>query len=233
MRLISSGCSFSDATSEDPRTWPQWLSIALDVPLTHCGLPSAGNGIISRDLLFKLHNHNYGDILVGVMWSGIDRKEKYGNNMEDWRDPADGWVTNPYKFNPDDTGAWTLLNAFWQNKMCRDYFRQANEIQHQIETLEHMLRVQWYLQANNIKYFFTNYKDAVFEFVDHPACKHLYDMLDHSKFLPSIYEFSLSQGTPFTVPGDDHPSPKQQRFYTKRIILPFLRKEYGIKRASN
>jgi len=231
MRLISSGCSFSDSTSEEPKTWPQWLSIKLGVPLTHCGLPSAGNGIISRDLLFKLHTYNSDDILVGVMWSGIDRKEKYGNDtFTEQEKQINGWVKNPYKFNPDDTGSWTLLNAYFQNKMSRDYFKQANEIQHQIETLEHMLRVQWYLQANNIKYFFTNYKDAVFEFVDHPACKHLYNMLDHSKFLPSIYEFTLRQTGSSDLP-DGHPSPRQQKFYTKRIILPFLRKEYGIKRT--
>ena len=82
-KIIVSGCSF---TFED-WNWPKYLIKHLNVPtrdLINVGMASQGNGLISKKLIYavnkELENTDSKDMLVGVMWSGIDRVDFHSEN---------------------------------------------------------------------------------------------------------------------------------------------------------
>ena len=79
MILITSACSFGETHSGECQTWPAHLNKILQPSLwTNCSMGSQGNGLISKKVIYQISQHNdYDDILVGIMWSGVDRHEFY------------------------------------------------------------------------------------------------------------------------------------------------------------
>lgn len=215
--LVTSGCSFSTVFNHDHDliqggTWPhvlrlltptyQWQPVAL-------GLEGQGNGLISRKLIQSLINLLYeqqinpNDILVGVMWSGPDRLEKHDDTE---------WQIVPPQSHP--------------YKIYHKYI--ANPIATTVITIEHILRVQWFLERVGVKYFMTTYTSEVLnkKYIDHNDVKYLYKQIDFDKFLPieGMYEWCRNYSSisfPMTYPGDNHPGFKQHKEFTEKIILPF------------
>ena len=73
--LVTSGCSFSDNVA---LRWPHYLAARLGIPLYNRGHGSAGNDWIAESTIYQISQLlNEGvdpkEILVVVMWSGIDR----------------------------------------------------------------------------------------------------------------------------------------------------------------
>jgi hypothetical protein len=98
----------------------------------------------------------------------------------------------------------------------------------QIQTLEHILRVQWFLKSHNIKYMMTTYMDHVFANIKNPECNYLYDMIDMSNFLPikGEYEWCKEKSElPFPILGDSHPSTSQHHAFTLQVVIPFLKQK--------
>lgn len=213
--LVTSGCSFSTVFNHDydlvqGGTWPhvlrlltpnyQWRPIAL-------GAEGQGNGLISRKLIKTItdliHNQKVAatDIFVGVMWSGPDRIETH------------------------DGAQWQI--AFPQSRQYQTYHKFiGNSIANTVITLEHILRVQWFLKQAGIKYFMCTYTGEVFEkfCVSHTDAKYLYQQIDFSKFLPitGMYEWCRDIGkVTFPISGDIHPGFKQHKEFTEKVILPF------------
>ena len=93
--LITSGCSFSECIHyENPafkKNWPIHLAESLKefgyTEHISLGLPSQGNGLISRGIIYNvieaLKKYKPEDILVGVMWSGSNRHDYRCQNPEE------------------------------------------------------------------------------------------------------------------------------------------------------
>jgi hypothetical protein len=81
-KLIASGCSFTF----EPWSWPTPTSQLLNMDLINVGMGSQGNGLISKKIIYtvdkELKKTKPEDILVGIMWSGIDRHDVYINRFE-------------------------------------------------------------------------------------------------------------------------------------------------------
>jgi hypothetical protein len=81
--LVTSGCSFSTAGK-----WPQMLSTKLEnTELYNLGQDSAGNDWIARTSIYQASKLlqsgvNPEEILIIVMWSGIDRKGMFISRNE-------------------------------------------------------------------------------------------------------------------------------------------------------
>lgn len=76
--LILSGCSFT----AHGHNWPTVLQELFDFNMISSAVPSQGNGLISRKIIHDINQAiikplNTEDIVVGVMWSAIDRSERY------------------------------------------------------------------------------------------------------------------------------------------------------------
>lgn len=235
--LITGGCSFSECISDHIDTWPRHLAKSLsDYTHISTGMGSQGNGLISRRIIYEVNHHlsngvSPDDILVCIMWSGPNRFDTYFQYpSRDFRVNIDGWMENPTSFVKENKSKnWCIFNHHWQSRVNRIYYKELyDDVMTQIQTLEHILRVQWFLKSHNIKYMMTTYMDHVFANVEHPECKYLYTMIDRGNFLPiqGEYEWCKDQGQyPFPNKDDPHPGTHQHGEFTEKVILPFLKQQ--------
>ena len=236
--LITGGCSFSETISDHIDTWPRHLARAMpDYQHVSKGMGSQGNGLISRSIIHACTEHTNKDLLVGIVWSSPLRHDFYladcniGTNK-------DGWMENPTGFIQHKN--WVILNHNWSNEYAKTYYGMFHDnIGASINTLEHILRTQWYLKQNNIKYFMSTYTaDVLYNVNAHVDTKHLYDLIDFDKFLPvdGIYEWVKDNigKSGFPIAGDNHPSSDAHKQFTDSVILPFIEdKCYGSTSGSN
>lgn len=246
--LITSGCSFSETHSSHFKSWPENLVESLNsYNLISKGLASQGNGLISRGIIYEVSKKLKDgvlakDILVGVQWSGPDRMDFLfdgrqfaehkldkdvgmfdKNTATNW----DGWMENPTGFIEDDKN-WAISNFGW--RLGRDYYNKwHSKDQGSIYTLENVLRVQWFLEKHNIKYFMTTMNSEILDKNPSLRISHLYDQIDFTRFLPinGMMEFAKDRTTKSAPlhPDGRHPGPKHYEILVEEIILPFLETE--------
>ena len=85
--LITAGCSYSQVPNRDV-TWPVHLNEYLKPEkVYYLGQGAAGNGIISRKVIHALtealKTYRPEEILVGIMWSGFNRRDIYSRKSLD------------------------------------------------------------------------------------------------------------------------------------------------------
>lgn len=234
-KLIVGGCSFTF----EPWNWPTYVSREMGWGLKNTGMGSIGNGLISKKLIYEIEQHlkvmNPEDIIVGVMWSGIDRNEFYINKIEP-NFPYNGWVENPTRVAKEHN--WLITNVHWRfkkSKMWYEHFHTDNGSM--IKTIENVLRLQWYLNQKGIKYFMTSYMD-IFQksgngkrIVEHNDVNYLYDLIDQTKFLDvaGCYEWMLENykelGFPQNKPEvwGTHPTKEGHLEFSKKVIIPYIK----------
>ena len=233
--LVTSGCSFSECTSPWVDTWPEHLESAIaPAQAFHEGLSSQGNGMISREIIWRVSQLlGFSDkLIVGVMWSGPDRhelllsKKQLSPDTIDQQPNSYNWIKNSY-------ADWLILHHSNNTDFSKDYYTKiCNRWYSQVLTIEHILRVQWFLKLHNIRYFMTTFTGQVLEktICNEPNIKYLYEQIDFDQFLPVSGEYEWCRdhsGLEFPIKGDRHPSTAQHKLFTEQVILPFLKeKEY-------
>ena len=229
--VISSGCSFTDTAWAN--TWPVHL-VKYYPTAQHIksGLSASGNGLISRKIIYEvteaLKTHKPKDILVGVMWSGRDRHDVYLSDPPKFEHNS-GWRSNPTRFIKSSSNHWTLLNWYWENDFAKQYFTQYHDnIGSQIYTIEHVLRIQWFLQLHQIPYFMSTFTDEVFDkgMINHIDVDHLYEQIDFTHFLPVKGEHEWARdhsGLPFAQHDAMHPTEDQHKMFVDEVIVPYLK----------
>lgn len=266
--LITSGCSFSECTQRDPKdssklvqspntskTWPSHLYKELEnygfTKFVSTAMGSQGNGLISRGVLYNvikhLETHKPEDILVGVMWSDSNRWDYrcsspdllswYGQNV-------DGWIENPTGFVEDSYKHWVIMNKHWQNEEARNYYKYFHDfIGSSIASLEHILRLQWFLKSKNVNYFFTNFTDNnIIDItssdynIHRSEIDYLYEQIDFSMYLPVtsehrwVYENAVDKEEyqknhlyNGTWTAWIHPQKHHHKQFTDEVIIPWLK----------
>lgn len=246
MILITGGCSFSECISPWIETWPKHLESALRPQHSfHDGLGCQGNGMISRELIYRvtetLKEHSAEELLVGIMWSGPDRHEIFLNYNELTEKINHGMaipgenglnlgVFNPHNWIANVNNGWLILDKSRDAdiRSAAWYKHMHNWAQSQIFTIEHILRVQWFLKMHDIRYFMTTYTGEVFNerLIQTPNVKYLYEQIDFEHFLPVTGEFEWCRdfsNLDFPVKGDNHPSSSQHKLFVEQVIMPFLK----------
>jgi len=235
--LISSGCSFTAHS----HNWPYILEESYGFNLINCAEASQGNGLISRKLIHKLNKlveyPNPKNLIVGVMWSAIDRGERY-------IEPGDMYVGPPFlNHNPtrvsEDShwSGWRMMSPQWdKSEDCIQYYKIFNHpISSIVHTIEHILRVQWYLEKMKINYFMSTMQHIFYDdLINNAEVRYLYDMIDHTKFLPVkgchdwVKDNYKAEG--FLPPDpkwdgriDMHPTRFGHERFTEEIIVPHLK----------
>jgi len=237
--FVSSGCSFSECISPHIQTWPRHTSNYIQ-PKQHIskGMGSQGNGLISRSIIYEVDRLlNEGvkntDIIVGVMWSGYSRSEYYWDTKSrggEW-EPLhnDGWMYNPTNFNKVDTcGNWIITNYAW--KSCKEYYKYYyDHVGGQINTLEHVLRTQWFLEKNKIDYFMMQYKNETFDLYNAIPCLHLYNQVDWKRFVlrQGCHEWCKQKNENYIDNETQHPTTEAHKDFTESLIIPFIESNYG------
>jgi len=238
--LLASGCSF---TFED-WNWPGFLSKKLNLDLLNRGMASQGNGLISRKVISGLDellkDYKKEEILVGIMWSGVNRHEYYTDSPKDVKDWGFFGTEDTHIKNPTDVIKgrynWRILNINWsQEKEVRTYYEMYhNDVSSMVYTLEHILRIQWYLDGLGIDYFMSTFMD-IFNWghlKNNPEIELLYSKINFDKFLPVkgcmewVSENYDEKGMP--PPHDEHgnrgshPEPYGHEKFTEEVIIPHL-----------
>lgn len=237
--LITSGCSFSDPKSIYPMTWPNQLSEFLgdEYESIHTGRSSQGNGLISRKLIYTVqkaleNNTNPNDILVGIMWSGPNRYD-FHNDSDVYKEikPELPTIENPTGF-VDDKKNWIIFNHHWNTVNCQTYYKNFTDpVFCQLTTIEHILRTQWFLERNNIKYFMSMHMDTVLskELITHPEISYLYKQINFNTFLPIDSQLEwCTKYSNLDLPDNMHPSTEQNKKFTDDVIIPFLKEKQYI-----
>ena len=229
--LITGGCSFAELVSGFVDTWPRHLENNLkNYHHISTGIGSIGNGLISRRVLYQVQkNLQYADdMIVGISWSSPNRADFYTN-----RPPDMGNFTTAKNPNSvvEEYNNWVIMNPWWNHPMIQNYYTNFHDFTAQlIYSYEHILRLQWFLNQYNIKYFMTTMDGQTVSqrYSLHHEVKHLYNLIDSSKFLPvtGIYEWCRDfSDLEFPVKGDNHPSSQQHGLFTSKIIIPFLKEQ--------
>lgn len=251
--LITAGCSFSQVPNKDV-SWPVPLQKAIGAHAVHLGQGAAGNGIISRKVIYHtlqaLETYKPEEILVGIMWSAFDRKEIFAedkNSIDSYKFHSGEEYSNPVPVAGRRN--FHIMNSAWtkDNEFTKNYFMHAyNEHDALMSTIEHILRIQWFLKLNNIPYFMTQFHNSCLgsthrntadEVNIEPYISNkyllnrnkdllfLFNQINFSRWLPidNCYEWCKhDSGKEFTRPPDPHPSTEQHEEFVKRVILPFL-----------
>jgi hypothetical protein len=237
--LLSSGCSF---TFED-WNWPGYLSRKLNLNVMNKGMASQGNGLISRKVISGLDEllktYKKEEILVGVMWSGVNRHEYYTedtNDIKTWGffSKDDHTIKNPTDVI-DGEFNWRIMNIGWDGEEVKSYYEFFhNEISSMVFTIEHILRVQWYLDSLGVDYFMSTYMD-IFQWGRlkyHPEVLPLFDKINFEKFLPvdGCMEWVQNNYDELGMPIEldkygnrgQHPTPFGHEKFTEEVIIPHL-----------
>lgn len=242
--LITSGCSF---TAFDI-CWPTALQKFLkDYKLINVGIGSNSNEMISRNTIIAVkkllkEGVNPENILVGIMWSGYTRKQFCFDDIDDFdiktRYPHGKWDVNPYKWY-DYNERWLFCTPVMatKNQYIKKYYKNyQNHFLDIIQTYEHVLKTQWYLEKNNIKYFMTSYMAEWNNFIGNREILDDYKSeINFEQWLPVSGEYDWLkensvnlwrwQEEPGGSPDDHHPSRAQHREFTLKIIIPWLKKK--------
>lgn len=182
--LLTSGCSFTAWTEP---CWAHWLGIELDIPLQNFGKPSAGNSWIAKTAIYGTQRllddgADPDDILVAVMWSGIDRKDVFISNetpgYTELLNSQEAQEANPVRFidKKNDDSGWHIstsdgyllgsmgcgfanehINTF-KRTLIRDYYCDEALA---IESYENFLRLQWYCKSKKIRLVNMTYMDLL------------------------------------------------------------------------
>lgn len=233
--LVSAGCSFTQPQNGYSTNWPVFLADYLGCSgnSVHLGKSSADNSYIADSVLHSLSKlkNSYNKILVGVMWTGINRRSFL------LKDPPDDYYKMPGFFNgygnpiriDSNESNYYLIGPTFPDKWSKLFYKHFHdEIGSLISAVKNMLLVQNFCKVNNIKYFFSEYSwdsVSVNANISHPSVSYLYNMLDKSNFLPVAtmsYWCENFSSLPF-VPGDNHPTTEMSQAFVQQVIVPYLK----------
>lgn len=227
------------------QTWPVHLDRYMqDHQLLseawHLGIGSGTNGIASRRVICQVHKLlqqgiTNDRIMVAIMWTGPDRWEFYKQGV---RVPdIDGAQENPtlIDFNVERAKSqpieqhrgWYLTNPHWKYQEAQIYYKYFHDdIGSLILSLEHILRVQWFLQNLKIPFVFMGYTQETFDCFSrrHRELQHLQQMVDRKRWInEDCYNWCrLYSGLAFPRPNDYHPSSEQHALFCEKVIVPWM-----------
>lgn len=246
--LVTSGCSFSECISDTIDTWPTHLYNSLQkynfTQHISCGMRSQGNGLISRHAQYKiikaLETTKPQDMLVCIMWSHSNRFDYRceDTNLLSWGDNNKHmWFENPTGFVKYAPKNWVIGNVHWDSIEFSRYLRYFHsDIGAAVISLEHILRMQYFLKIHNIPYFFTDFIDNNIiqkHLRNNVEVKYLFDQLDKDQYLPITSEHKWVYDNEVTNNRNEwikshgkvpwiHPTSSQHKEFVDLVIVPWL-----------
>ena len=178
--IITSGCSFSEATGT--HNWPGILQQRINIPMSNYGASSAGNSWIAKTAIHGARQvMNSGvapdKIMVIVMWSGIDRKDLfisrkdtpgYSNLICTGKDAPNpiNFLDNFLKASTVDGYLLGSMSAEFGNMNVKEVKKELimpffSDEALAIESYENFLRLQWFCAAYGITLFNLTFMDIM------------------------------------------------------------------------
>ena len=255
--LITSGCSFTAHSVEPTIAWPYHMK---DWQVINCAEMASGNSLISRNLIATIPHYIDENPTVAVMWSNPNRFELFYNTESNNYDKIyntmkdiGGFLNQPYtgKWKPHKTSNWAKSGGgfgLWDfdskelNQDMKLYLENFhNEELQFVQTLEHILRIQWYCKVHNLKLInmcwqdiFTGKNDShgnnsnehgeliVNQFEN---AVHLWEQVDWSTWwfhnnYGGLREWCIDHN--YTQFSESHPTTEAQKHFAKSVIGKLL-----------
>jgi len=256
MYLVTSGCSFSD--NNGPK-WPHRLAANLGAKLYNRGQQSCGNDWIRRTTIYQCEELlnsgvNPDDILVVVMWSGIDRlslwinKEQtpnFNNLLYEHQQPLNYQGTDPNTLlgKSNDQRGWLVgsVGCNFDGTDVQQYKSEAilkffPDEALAIHTWEQWLMLQWYCKSKGIRLVCSTWMDVM----HYPSANgqktwdrwdsisELHKQIDWSNWIfwgKSGGQFEFCRDKGLSFEADNqHPSKESNQVWIDEVILPWLKK---------
>lgn len=241
----------TEKTPDECKSWAYWLSESLDVQLHNTAMGSQGNDLIARKVIHKVvelldSGVAPEEILVGIVWSGADRKDFYSSEV-----PADfpvnesGWIKNPEQFVEGDQtqGGWVIMSSGWMHQYSKIWYENFyDEVGAHINTYERIHWTQSYLKSVGVQYFMTTYMSNVINYMNNPAhgtpskfyqtCRQdpniqwMHDHIDWQCFLP-VQSYSAWCDVHYDdfVNFYDHPQEPHARAFVEKVVVPHVQEK--------
>lgn len=237
--LITTGDSISNFPSGPQITWPKQLSDRLNCKTIYGGMAGASNALIARytiqHVLEALKTYKPEEILVGVMWGIQSVADIYNSNFSiPYQSPENPTpnVRNPISVLGKEN--FYIVHPFWNDEASTMWYDKFYDpVGSRIIALEHILRIQWFLERHNITYFMSeSAMDSLIdnEYLSDPDIKIVYDQIDFSKFVNQEQKktfhrwATFDSGFPPNVENDPHPPTEAHVLYVEQYIVPHLKK---------
>jgi len=113
------------------------------------------------------------------------------------------WVAHNENNKKTRSKDWHTFNPYWPDSMTKKYYKDFISPEYAlIQTCQHILRTQWYLNTHHIKYFMTEYDLDVFTYHGPPLNQQLPDAVrDYNQEDEGIPDWSKPQVSLI----DEHP----------------------------
>ena len=243
--LIAGGCSFTTTEGINNKNWPLYAAKQLECDLYNTAATSQGNGLIAARLIHGIHDLllqgvSPESMLVGIVWSGVDRMEFFhahagppiANESFIRRFLHSDERGDCYPSIADEHGYWEIANAFFDTPRSTLWYENFhNDVGSVIRTYEKIHWVQCFLENHNIDYFMSTYTNYVLEhgFDDNEYVKWIRDSINYDKFLPdrSLHETFNPDAEGHMYGVMDHPDPQQSENFALNHVVPFVERMYG------
>lgn len=239
MTIVAGGCSF---TYNNEMTWAGEVAQGYD--LINMGSCASGNDYIARSVIHQLEKQDNPFLIC--QWSGIHRKSYYIDQQHilaktlsnsDWPEwagnytdidndavkQADFWVKTGGN-NIHTAGSNELIHKHFVEPYAKYFYSDEQAL---VESLENILRVQYYCNTRNIKNIMFWWKTELEN----------YNMLKYSK---ELYKQVQKQNTVWLEPLGDwcvknttlqqqeldkgyHPTKIHHDEYARQIVIPAIK----------
>jgi|688.fasta_scaffold00324_28 hypothetical protein len=161
--LLVSGCSFTHNNYHTPVSWANNLAHWAGLNIHNLAIPGAGNTHIKNSIILWLEQHkpNPKDLLIMVMWSGIERV--------DWiTDPTLSNFKKAYQFTYDYSDCTELVvgGNWWANRQVslveqalKEYTKFQNNQSLALTSWLAMTQLTDYLRQRDYTFYYTAYQN--------------------------------------------------------------------------
>jgi len=230
--IVTSGCSFSDPTTTEHKTWPVQLEeLYPNHKIYGLGCCGQGSDWISKSIIYKVNellksDINTSEILILCCWSGLDRRSILVNKeitslhyrFKDWK------MHKSNEMRKMKIGSWQDFDEEFAKLISRE--------QNVYMSVENILRTQWFLTLHNLEYRFFTYRD-IFTDVEneYPDISYLWDMIDWDKWWFHNEYGGMTEWINDNIKGgfdgeggySGHPISSSHKVFTEKVVSKWIK----------
>ena len=246
-KLLVSGCSFTHNNYHTPCTWGNNLAVWAGLDIYNLGIPGAGNTHIKNSIILWIEKHrpDPADLLIIVMWSGVERVD---------------WITDPklskfaeaypFTYNYSESTELVLGGNWWAKNPDRsmvektliDFTKFQNEQSLALTSWLAMTQLTDYLQKRGYTFYYTAWQDLwlpgdganywIDYAVELEKLKLVLDLepwlfSDHDKYLGSWV-----RAHNYLMDDNLHPSSQGHEIWCQTVLIPELIKQGALHECS-
>ena len=241
MKIIAGGCSF---TYNNEMTWAG--EVAKEHELINMGSCAAGNDYIARSVIHEMDKQE-SNIMLVCQWSGIHRRSHYINHRHtlhrrlisgDWPD----WAGDYTRINEDAVkqqefwiktggnniskpGSSEIIHDFFVKPYAKYFYSEEQSL---VESLENILRVQYYCNSRKIPNIMFWWKKELENYEMSRYSKQLYEQVlkQDTVWLEDLGSWCVENTDLLQKDLDEgnHPTLGQHQSYARQVVLPSISK---------